>query len=885
MLLLTGPPASGKTAFCVEQFRECLRRRDRDCLLLVPTTTAAEHLRNELAREGFLLSPKAVTTFGRFISDLAPGLAPAGTALIELIVADVLPKLPLKRYGSVSDYAGFRSALVRAVEEFTGAGGHTDHLPLADEDFAAVCSAVLAELKSRGLHLRAARLRHAAGRIRENGCPATVYVTGFFGFTAPEIEVLRALAEKSRLTVAVPEHSSVGQLRSFAKEERQFVRTATGQTRILFTAPTPDGEANEIARRILAEAANGRAFREIGVIARSEKPAVPALRAAFERFGIPARFYFAPPLKSDPTISYLLAVVDAALSGWNFETTLKALRMAGSPLEVYGDGWEHRVLKTIPAAGLETIRELAPERMRREFDRLTPLSAWRTQNILPSTWAKQFSSLTAIASPPAIRDEASPEAVERWRQQSAAVQHFQAAAAEAAAALNSAVPVSCNDFLDALRTVLRSATLRIVDHRRDVVHVIDAVEARQWRLPVVFACGLLETQFPKHHSEDPILPDETRRKLQQAGVSIKTSAERQADEQALFDVVLTRATDRLYLSYAELNAKGEPNLRSFYLERAKPWTDDRSVAVRPVPAYTRASEPHPTIYTEELRTRLAFKYAVLSPSKVETFLQCPFQHFARNTLELEGAPCDPWERFDPMTQGSIAHRVLERHYGQGVPAEQAFEEIFAEYANQKRLPDGYRTEAIRLELWHGIELVAADPRLRLTAPRAFFERDFTLDLGEGTTVRGRIDRLDVDELNNAIVFDYKYRRKDRIRDSVKENEDGTKVQGGLYLLGARGLGYTPAGMVYCGFKKEVSVNGWVVAPLYPHLGSACNANHVAEVMKTAHEVTIRAAMDIRDGRIKPEPEDATRCDWCDFATMCRVETAELVRIGVVDAAQ
>ena len=60
MLLLTGPPASGKTVFCVQQFRECLQRRDRDCLLLTPTTTAAEHLRNELAREGLLLSPKSV---------------------------------------------------------------------------------------------------------------------------------------------------------------------------------------------------------------------------------------------------------------------------------------------------------------------------------------------------------------------------------------------------------------------------------------------------------------------------------------------------------------------------------------------------------------------------------------------------------------------------------------------------------------------------------------------------------------------------------------------------------------------------------------------------------------------------------------------------------
>ena len=67
--------------------------------------------------------------------------------------------------------------------------------------------------------------------------------------------------------------------------------------------------------------------------------------------------------------------------------------------------------------------------------------------------------------------------------------------------------------------MLASSELRVPDHRRDVVHVIDAFEARQWSLPVVFVCGLLEKEFPKYQSEDAILPDPLRRDSAISGYS------------------------------------------------------------------------------------------------------------------------------------------------------------------------------------------------------------------------------------------------------------------------------------------------------------------------------------------------------------------------------
>jgi ATP-dependent helicase/DNAse subunit B len=95
----------------------------------------------------------------------------------------------------------------------------------------------------------------------------------------------------------------------------------------------------------------------------------------------------------------------------------------------------------------------------------------------------------------------------------------------------------------------------VPDHRRNVVHVLDVFEARQWELPVVFVCGLLEKQFPLHHPQDPIFPDDLRRLLQKTGVRVRTDAERDAEEKFLFELATARATSTLVLSYPQFNEK------------------------------------------------------------------------------------------------------------------------------------------------------------------------------------------------------------------------------------------------------------------------------------------------------------------------------------------
>src|SRR5512140_2417970 len=167
---------------------------------------------------------------------------------------------------------------------------------------------------------------------------------------------------------------------------------------------------------------------------------------------------------------------------------------------------------------------------------------------------------------------------------------------------------------------------------------------------------------------------------------------------------------------------------------------------------------------------------------MESFLQCPFQFFARKTLEVEPAPGLPEDRLDLPLQGRILHETLAELTR--CPREDpltALARAFEEYCAKERIPQGYRREAVRLELERNLLLFAGQSAL----PKGWkteVEQSFELELGD-IRIRGRIDRVDSDpETGRAMVIDYKYSSPQSVRNNVKAHEEGRLVQGGLYLL-------------------------------------------------------------------------------------------------------
>ncbi len=893
MLLVSGPPGSGKSWRIAPAIEGFLARREEGWRLLVPTATMAEHLRNAAARRGHVLRPEWIATFSRFLQPFHAGLKPASPALLSILTARALQASTPAEFAKVAALPGFARLAARLVEEFSLAGCDPSRLALLlasprleapfGPAFLEVYSAVMEELARRGLALRGQLLAAVAERIRTLGLPGVsrVYLDGFFSFNSRELEVLRAIGQHASLTVVAPDWEGLAPLRAaFAgclREERlSEVRRPTPRRR-LFAAPTAAQEAGEIARRILEEASRGRPFRDIGVVVRSASSGVAELASAFSRFGIPARFYFAEPLASQPAVQYLSTIVDSMRNGWDHELLLKALRMTASGLggTPAGDRLDFALRGMVPGRGLAGISPLLRKFSRRLSEGLERMDAWPETGSAAS-WAGRVASLRALAAsgePPESRDEAL-----LWRANSAALDAFEAAALEAVTAAGGSAQLPFEEYWELLEPILKSTSVRFNDHRRDVVHVIDVYEARQWELPVVFVCGLLEKEFPRYHSQDPIFDDSARAFFQDAGVNLRTAAERQREEEFLFALATSRATECLTLSYARFNAKGEENLRSFFLDAFEAMADltpEASRPVRPQPARTKALLPAPAIRAQDLLAHLSARHAVLAPTTIESFLHCPFQFFAHHTLRLEKRPEEPRERLSALLQGTIVHEALARFCRDGAGLLETLDEVFERACDGARVPAGYRREAVRFEMIRNFSNFLRDTTLPLGPGWSVkTEEDFEFALNERIQIHGTIDRMEVHpEDGCALVIDYKYSSPAGLQQKRKDHESGQLVQGGLYMLAAgRHFGLQPVGMLYCGLKKEISWEGWHL-PL-DHLrevGESVSEPELQERLETAVARTLEAAAAIAQGEIAPHPADASKCPYCQFCDICRYE--------------
>jgi hypothetical protein len=859
-LLITGPPASGKSRLALERF---LSRPDS--VLLTPSSTMAEHIQNELARAGAPLRPSRVLTLARFL-DRRTALAAVPEPVLHFLIQDALVRLRPPSFAAVASFRGFHRALAALIEE---APRTALHGPFA-ADLAAVFDHVETNLAARGMALRHARFD--AAKTNPASLPAQIVLDGFFSFAPSEVAFLNWLAEHRDVVVTLPHTSAQREtLLALGFSEHGLTTTHRHPRTLAFHASTVGHELEEIARRILEEAARGRPFREMGILLRSRDPYGPALETVLARFKIPARFYFAGRAIDHPAVAFLAGILRAMLEGWNHEALLSALRMpvGGLGATAAGDRFDLDLRAQLPGDGLPLRHVVnAPPIL----ESLAHLDPWRRDRVPPSEWAARFRSLRALLPDAVIGDSISRQDLDILRSTAAALDLFESVVDQTAAACSylhddlREIPLA--EFWTRCETALSIEPLRSADRRRNVVHVIDVFEARQWELPVVFVCGLVERHFPQYHREDPLLNDAARRRA-----GLPASADLEHQEKFLFELATTRATEQVILSYAQFDDQGDEAIPSFFAQDFFSQSEPCDVRVRPRP---RIAPPLPTgssIDDAALRDQLAEKHSKLAPTSIESFLQCPFQFFASKTLRLRPRPPAARDRLDVLLQGSILHRVLAERTRLPLLGAAVFDEIFREECFRARVPMTYRTEAVRLELLRSFEVFCEDNRVALGWPSRV-EEEFSFALNPLLAIRGRIDRLDVGPRGQALVIDYKYSAGDKIRERVDENTEGHHVQGGLYLAAAeKHFGLDPLGMLFCGLRKEVVWDGWHAAvPGLESIGESSTRARLRELMDGAIAKAGDAFAAIASGRIAPRAADESKCKWCDFRDVCRIET-------------
>jgi RecB family exonuclease len=841
-LLITGPPASGKSRATLDRF---LARPDS--LLLAPTATMAEHVRHELARANVAVRPSRIVTLAQFL-DQCTRLAAAPEPVLDLLIEEALERIRPPDFAAVAGFPGFRRAVAKIFEEASAGALSGDLLALFRE--------VEAGLAARGMALRNVRLRDA-----RPSPPAHVALDGFFSFAPAELALIEASG--ASVTVTLPDWPGAAPARErllalgFAEQRLSAARRAARVDR--FSALTLEHETEEIARRILKEASQGRRFREMGIILRTREPYGPALETTLARFGIPARFYFSDVPAAHPAVQYLSGLVEALLRGWDHAGLLTLLRMpvSGVGATPAGDRFDFALRERFPGAGLP-IRGI--DGVPPVLDSLAALDPWRRDRLSPQDWAAQLKTLRALVPPPVVTDGVSRDQAHIWRSTAAALDAFDAAFDGAASALAGTGPIPLAEFWKRASVALTLEKFRLEDRRRDVVHVLDVYEARQWELPVAFVCGLVERHFPQYHREDALLNDAARRRA-----GLPTSTDRQDEERFLFELATSRATEATILSYARFNDQGGEALPSFFLgdeEAPLCWA-----RIRPRPQRSLATAQPIAIQDAAMLRQLSESHNRLSPTSIESFLQCPFQFFAAKTLRLRARPPAPRDRLDMLLQGTILHEALAEFVRHPLLGAAVFDPVFEDRCRRARIPPGLHREAVRLELLRHFEAFLEDRQFALSWTRRVEEK-FSFALNPLVTISGRIDRLEVGPANQALVIDYKYSAPERIRERIED-----PVQGGLYLLAAeREFGLAPAGMLYCGLRNQVSWEGWHAGLAGLGVGESTTSARLRELMDAAAQTAAEVHEAIVSGRIAVAPADRGKCEWCDFRDICRVET-------------
>jgi ATP-dependent helicase/DNAse subunit B len=440
-----------------------------------------------------------------------------------------------------------------------------------------------------------------------------------------------------------------------------------------------------------------------------------------------------------------------------------------------------------------------------------------------------------------------------------------------------------------------------------------AIRARRFR--AVFVCGLQEGVFPRPGAPDPFLSDERRRELaERSGLRLGVREDALARERYLFYACVSRATERVVLSWCSSDEEGNLALPSPFIADvaelfepgwlarrrtrlladvvwplaqapvAREW--ERALAAAQAPAGGEAPVPRYQLTAAALA--LVRHSELLSAGALERYADCPVKWLVERELQPE--------RFDPepeaRARGSYVHRVLERllaRLGGPVTPESLPQALglLDELIGEMPAPIGagrpapVRAAALRqieADLRRYLEFEAAcGPgwgQAGLELRFGFAESSLPpLTLGDGEVrVRGVIDRIDVDATGHALVRDYKSGSARREQTAARWSED-RQLQVALYMLAARQLlGLDPIAGFYQPLggrdlrPRGVYLDGAELGTVFD--SDARSAEELDGLLEAASARAIALAARLRAGDVTPCPQTCTR-DGCAFPGICR----------------
>lgn len=779
--------------------------------------------------------------------------------------------------------------------------------------------------------------------------------------------------------------------------------------------------AREIKRRLTAgEARPG----DIVVVFRSLGDVASRVREVFNEFGIPHFVETEVPLLASGVVRTLLSLLRLDIEDWPFRRVVSVItnntRTTVSDEARAATDWLVRDLQIargrqalldrveqlaanaaeVPAGHPARKRFLAAVAAQPVLSHLAAALEELPQQATPAEWSQALTrlgtqlglALLADATEELDTDETSDGAnrtpfVDDRVAWQCVVRHLASLEQLAAWQDQPAPTFSRRDMLSALIDMAKHESLPQPHDEVGRVRVLSAATARTVSAKHLFLAGMSEQAFPSPERVGRFYSDEdyhffAKAVDQAAAVSLPAIVQRPQEEMLLFYEVLSRATERLSLSYPALDDKAQTLPPSPYVLEVLRTVGEEHLAgdMRPVPSplpvgpvplgpaewrvqavanafekkhdllagLLRHEESSPVARSLEAalrvgrargqgtdfgpfeglftspaaRERLAQRFGpqhLWSPTQFEEYAACPYQFYLKHVLGLE-----PLGELTLGTnfarRGTFLHDVLaEFHRARGEigseatpPAEldkPTFLNSFVAAVDKVRrsMPRSGVEAALvdidrrQIEQWAesyyeelakynrqwselAAGLVPSHFEVRFGPPRpgeedtddpTSSELPLELDIsGERIKITGRIDRIDVGQAGDRMVFnviDYKSgKRQTLTRDKV---ESGERLQPALYVMAAQAVLFDKENAVplwagYWSMKNGVSTD------VRYSLFCSVDGREPSEVWKDLQSALSRQigqfVRGIRHGDFPVVSRDDRCTSRCAFSTVCRI---------------
>ena len=366
----------------------------------------------------------------------------------------------------------------------------------------------------------------------------------------------------------------------------------------------------------------------------------------------------------------------------------------------------------------------------------------------------------------------------------------------------------------------------------DAVQVTTVHQAKGREWPVVFLPALLRNRFPPSKRRNGIwdlIPPDVIKNAERYNGSIE-------DERRLFYVAMTRSKKFLHLTWAPIGGKGNR-----YTRGSEFWHDILT---------SRWVERHPPDYRKRKRMRPKPRTAIanveFSFSELRYLFECGYQFKLRVLYGFDS----PINR--AMGYGKSLHDALAEIHRRAMRGKKVHETDVPDLVDRH-----LRTPYAFGELRQNLRQAATRDITNYIRDNAdefrhieFSEQVVEVHLGDGVSLKGRIDLVRRTDKDQTTIVDLKSNER-------SHQEDVTETQLHTYALGYKMLTGRNPDFVETYELKERAPKSRVV-----------NEKFIDDIRKK----TKKAASALRKMRLEPAPA-AEKCGECDFSSLCSASLA------------